>query len=167
MTSFYSEDLTSSAGMATPGLYRISHAVFQKYDYAGKSPTMANVLRLQLIDSEGFMVDRYYSTGMAEPNADGSGLTTSASLNSNFGILMSALGDAGFPKETLKAGDIRALIGLDASWEFKEVDRGVGMQVSQVFVPTFIYVSAPPAPEPAPPPMPMAPPPMPMAPPQR
>lgn len=133
MTSLSYEDMPEGGFGA--GVWEVYGAMFTEYDYGGVA-TPAVVLQLDLSDG-GDTLTKYYKVGSGgKSTADGKGLDKAPHRNSNFGVLMRALGACGFPAEVLRSGDIGCLVGLKAVWASEEVDRGGdGSYNSKVLVP--------------------------------
>ena len=169
--SFASEDLAEGGGPPVQQNLTIQSALFVDWDYGGKAP-MITALKLDLANDAGQVNVQYYSVGDPQRIRHANGgrtLTAPPTKTSNFGILMAALGNAGFPQSILAAGDITALNGLYAYWDAATVSRAGlpggdgGARQMVVAVPTQIFrlpgqqaaavaaPAAPAAPAPAPP----------------
>ena len=156
--SFFTDDLAEGGGPPILQNLRVQSALFVDFNYNGASP-MVTALKLDLLTDAGSLVTQHYSCG--DParighSPDGRRLTAAPTKTSNFGILMTALTNAKFPDEYLRAGDITVLNGLYAYWDGQTTDRtgltrpdGSAQQSSVVAVPTLIHElpgAAPPAP---------------------
>ena len=146
--SFFTDDLAEGGGPPILQNLRVQSALFVDFNYNGASP-MVTALKLDLLTDAGNLVTQHYSCG--DParighSQDGRRLTAPPTKTSNFGILMTALTNAKFPDEYLRAGDITVLNGLYAYWDGQTTDRtgltrpdGSAQQSSVVAVPTIIH----------------------------
>ena len=176
--SFFSDDLVEGGGPPIEQNLRIHSAIFvDDFNYGGSAPEVT-ALKLDFLTDKQELLTQHYSAGGSRIRSANGGraLTAIPTKNSNFGILMTAVTNAGFPKELLKLGDITVLNGLYAYWDGQTVNR-VGMpgrdgaMQKVIAVPTKILslpgeqpastpsVAAPPAPTAPAPPAPIAPPP--------
>ena len=146
--SFFTDDLAEGGGPPILQNLRVQSALFVDFNYNGASP-MVTALKLDLLTDAGNLITQHYSCG--DParighSQDGRRLTAPPTKTSNFGILMTALTNAKFPDEYLRAGDITVLNGLYAYWDGQTTDRtgltrpdGSAQQSSVVAVPTIIH----------------------------
>ena len=94
---------------------------FEMFDYNGTVQPGSPSLKVVMVDDDGNDMEQYYSMGSANdwiPSEDGSqlvavGKATSIKVNTNGGILLKSLVDAGFPADKL-GDDITILNGLVA-----------------------------------------------------
>jgi hypothetical protein len=122
--SFAPDDMVEGGGPPIQQNLHIKEARIAYFDYQGKAPqTVAS--KLTLVDDNGQTSTQHYSIGdptRFAPSQDGKkvmlmGQATGISKNSNHGILMTALVNAGFPVERLADGDLSVLDGLYAYWD--------------------------------------------------
>ena len=126
--SFFADDLVEGGGPPIQQNLRIHSAIFvDDFDYGGTSPEVT-ALKLDFLTDKQELLTQHYSAGGSRirSSAGGRALTAIPTKNSNFGILMTAMANAGFPKELLQSGDITVLNGLYAYWDGHTVNR-VGM----------------------------------------
>ena len=148
VVSFFVDDLAEGGGPPVQMNLRIQNAIFTDFNYGGRSP-MVTALKLDLVTDTGTVLQQHYACG--DPSRightpDGKRLTAQPTKNSNFGILMTALSNAGFPAHLLQGGDITVLNGLYAYWDGQTVNRaglpgrdGQASSASVVAVPTMIH----------------------------
>ena len=146
--SFFTDDLAEGGGPPVQQNLRVQSALFVDFNYNGASP-MVTALKLDLLTDAGNLITQHYSCG--DParighSPDGRRLTAAPTKGSNFGVLMTALTNAKFPDEQLRAGDITVLNGLYAFWDGQTTDRtgltrpdGSAQQNTIVAVPTIIH----------------------------
>ena len=127
----------------------IKEARFCHFDYDGKVAQKTVALRLILDTDDGTTHIQHYSVGDTQrwsPSQDGRavqaiGAAKAGNKNSNFGILMTALVNAGFPKQML-GRDIGALDGVYAYWDGMPAPKRPGLTGQRenaiVLVPTKI-----------------------------
>ena len=97
--SFFGDDLADGGGPPIQQNLRITDALFVPFNYDGKSPQVT-ALRLSLLTDQGNTLTQHYSCGdpnRIKPTPDGRRLTAMPTKGSNFGILMIAITNAGFP----------------------------------------------------------------------
>ena len=131
------KDLLRGGGGPDDGNYAIQESEFTKFDYRGRGP-LTTTLMLRLQNDYGRAFEQHYSVGDAgRYGFHGKGLLTVPPNRSNFGILMTALGNAGFPQEKLTTGDIGMLPGLYARWENVSLARSG--ETRSILVPMVIH----------------------------
>ena len=126
--SFFADDLIEGGGPPIEQNLRIHSAIFvDDFNYGGTSPEVT-ALKLDFLTDKQELLTQHYSAGGSRIHSSNGGraLTAVPTKNSNFGILMTAMANAGFPKDQLQSGDITVLNGLYAYWDGHTVNR-VGM----------------------------------------
>ena len=142
--SFFADDMAEGGGLPIGQNYVVQGARFVSWDYNGQRAPV-NALKLDLLADDAQLRSQYYSVG--DPTrigftADGRMLTAAPTKSSNFGVLMAAFSNAGFPQAMLQAGDIQAIVGTHAYFDGQKVQRSggtIGVQEQIVPVPTVIH----------------------------
>ena len=142
--SFFADDMAEGGGLPIGQNYVMQGARFVSWDYNGQRAAV-NALKLDLLADDGQLRTQYYSVG--DParigfTPDGRKLTAAPTKSSNFGILMAALSNAGFPQALLQQGDIQVVVGTHAYFDGQKVQRTggtIGTQEQIVPVPTVIH----------------------------
>ena len=131
------KDLLRGGAGLDDGNYAIMKSEFTKFNYNGRGPVTTTLL-LHVQNDYGRKFEQHYSVGDAGRYVFHAGkLLTAPPKQSNFGLFMSALFDAGFPQDKLSEGDVAVLPGLYARWE--NISRARQAETRSILVPKVIH----------------------------